>query len=73
MDGAGKELLRLLDGLPLALAQTASYLCEAELETMSYARLYKQQRDYLMRSNGESGSLLVLVEYISDKPALCQR
>ena len=59
MDETGRELLELLDGLPLALAQAASYLRETRLDTTSYVRLYKQQWDDLMRSDGESGSPLV--------------
>src|SRR5437667_3860617 len=59
MDETGRELLGLLDGLPLALAQAASYLRETGLDTTSYVRLYKQQWDDLMRSGGESGSPLV--------------
>jgi len=48
MDAAGTELLGLLDGLPLALAQAASYLRETELDTATYVRLYKEQWDDLM-------------------------
>ena len=58
MSGSTK-LLGLLDGLPLALAQAASYLRETGLDAMSYVRLYGQQWDDLMRSGGESGSPLV--------------
>src|SRR3569833_1721506 len=59
MDEAGAELLGLLDGLPLALAQAASYIRETEVDTTSYVRLYKEQWDELMRSDGESGSPLI--------------
>ena len=59
MDEAGRELLGLLDGLPLALAQAASYIRETGLDTASYLRLYKQQWGDLMGSDGESGSPLV--------------
>src|SRR3569833_950391 len=59
MDEAGAELLGLLDGLPLALAQAASYIRETEVDTTSYDRLYKEQWDELMRSDGESGSPLI--------------
>ena len=59
MDEAGRELLGLLDGLPLALAQAASYIRETGLDTASYVRLYKQQWDDLMRCDGEPGSPLV--------------
>ncbi|KXX75712.1 Kinesin light chain [Madurella mycetomatis] len=62
MDEIGKELLSLLDGLPLALAQAASYLRETELDAATYVRLYKQQWDELMRSDGEAGSPLVEYE-----------
>jgi len=41
------------------LAQAASYLRETELGTASYIRLYKQQWDNLIMSDGESGSPLV--------------
>ncbi|KAK3934113.1 Tetratricopeptide repeat-domain-containing protein [Diplogelasinospora grovesii] len=61
MDEAGRELLGLLDGLPLALAQAASYIRETGLDTASYVRLYKQQWDDLMRCDGESG--LPLIDY----------
>ncbi|KAM7209870.1 HET domain containing protein [Rhypophila decipiens] len=59
LDEAGRELLGLLDGLPLALAQAASYIRETGLDNASYVRLYKQQWDDLMGSDGESGSPLV--------------
>jgi len=49
----------LLDGLPLALAQAATYLRETKLDTASYLRLYKQQWDDLMRYDGETGSPLI--------------
>ncbi|KAG7289881.1 hypothetical protein NEMBOFW57_006258 [Staphylotrichum longicolle] len=62
MDEAGSELLGLLDGLPLALAQAASYLRETELDAATYVRLYKQQWDELMRLEGEAGSPLVEYE-----------
>ncbi|KAK4206258.1 P-loop containing nucleoside triphosphate hydrolase protein, partial [Rhypophila decipiens] len=59
LDEAGRELLGLLDGLPLALAQAASYIRETGLDTASYVRLYKQQWGDLMGFDGESGSPLV--------------
>jgi len=59
MDKAGRELLGLLDGLPLVLAQAASCIRETRLDTASYIRLYKRQWDDLMGSDGESGSPLV--------------
>lgn len=42
MDEAGKELLTELQGLPLALAQAASYLRETKVDMSTYVRLYKQ-------------------------------
>ncbi|KAJ5811278.1 hypothetical protein N7474_007579, partial [Penicillium riverlandense] len=59
IDKTGRELLSLLDGLPLALAQAASYLRETELDTSSYVRLYKQQWDDLIRSDDEYGTSLI--------------
>jgi tetratricopeptide (TPR) repeat protein len=59
MDEAGIELLSLLDGLPLALAQATSYIRETGIDTASYVRLYKQQWDDLMASDGELGSPLL--------------
>jgi tetratricopeptide (TPR) repeat protein len=53
MDEVYRELLDLLDGLPLALAQAASYLRETGLDISSYVRLYKQQWDDLMSSDSE--------------------
>ncbi|KAK4248763.1 hypothetical protein C7999DRAFT_30744 [Corynascus novoguineensis] len=58
LDEAGQELLSLLDGLPLALAQAASYLRETKLDATAYVRLYKQQWDELVRSDGEARSPL---------------
>ncbi|KAL2196387.1 acyl transferase/acyl hydrolase/lysophospholipase [Corynascus similis CBS 632.67] len=58
LDEAGQELLSLLDGLPLALAQAASYLRETNLDATAYVRLYKQQWNELVRSDGEARSLL---------------
>lgn len=44
VDEAGiNELLGLLDGLPLALAQAASYVRESGLDIASYVRLYRQE------------------------------
>ncbi|KAL1892639.1 hypothetical protein Sste5346_006924 [Sporothrix stenoceras] len=59
LDTAGRELLGLLDGLPLALAQAAAYRRETGLDVTSYVRLYKQQWDDLMTSDTESGSPLM--------------
>jgi len=59
MDETGRELLGLLDGLPLALAQAASYLRETGLDVTSYVRLYRQQWDDLMKSDAGSSSPLM--------------
>ncbi|KAK3947253.1 hypothetical protein QBC32DRAFT_224584 [Pseudoneurospora amorphoporcata] len=59
IDEAGTELLRLLDGLPLALAQAAAYIRETGSNTTQYVRLYKQQWDDLMKSSSKSGSPLL--------------
>jgi hypothetical protein len=59
MDETGRELLGLLDGLPLALAQAGSYLRETEIDTASYVRFYKQQWDDLIRSDSEFSTPLV--------------
>ncbi|KUL82145.1 hypothetical protein ZTR_10702 [Talaromyces verruculosus] len=42
------ELLRLLDGLPLALAQAAVYMSETGASFSTYTRLYKEQWKNLM-------------------------
>jgi tetratricopeptide (TPR) repeat protein len=55
----GEELLSLLDGLPLALAQAASYLRETGLDVASYVQLYKQQWDDLMKSDDDAESPLL--------------
>ncbi len=55
MDEAGEELLGLLDGMPLALAQAAAYLRETSLDIASYIQLYTEQWDDLMKS--EEGDL----------------
>ncbi|KAH7131160.1 pfs protein [Dactylonectria macrodidyma] len=43
-----KCLLKLLDGLPLALAQAASYLREKGIDATTYVQIYKHQWDELM-------------------------
>ncbi|KAI3332970.1 FabD/lysophospholipase-like protein [Ustulina deusta] len=58
-----QELLKLLDGLPLALAQAASYLHETGLNPTCYIRLYKQQFDELIGNDSKNGPPL------SDYPA----
>jgi hypothetical protein len=51
-----EELLRLLDGLPLALAQTASYLREERgLDIATYVQFYKQTWQELMKGKDEDG------------------
>jgi len=50
MDDAGRTLLSLLDGLPLALARAAAYIRETGQDIASYVRLYKEQWDDLMKS-----------------------
>ncbi|KAK4251063.1 kinesin light chain [Corynascus novoguineensis] len=62
LDETGQELLDLLDGLPLALAQAASYFRESELNATTYVQLYKQQWDKLTRSDSETSSPLVKYE-----------
>jgi tetratricopeptide (TPR) repeat protein len=44
----GDELLILLDGLPLALAQAAAYMSETGTSFSTYTRLYKEQWRELM-------------------------
>ena len=44
----GDELLGLLDGLPLALAQAAAYMSETGTSFSIYTRLYKEQWRQLM-------------------------
>ena len=41
-------MLRLLDGLPLALAQAAAYMSETGMGFGTYTRLYKEQWQELM-------------------------
>ena len=40
-----KRLLRLLDGLPLAIAQAGAYLQESGMDIEAYLQLYKEQRE----------------------------
>ncbi|CAK7199271.1 hypothetical protein SEUCBS139899_001946 [Sporothrix eucalyptigena] len=73
MDGASKELLGLLDGLPLALAQAASYISETRLDVTSYVRLYKQQWDDLIMSDTEYGILYSDQGRLPEAEAMLQR
>ncbi|KND93937.1 Kinesin light chain [Tolypocladium ophioglossoides CBS 100239] len=51
LDTDYEELFALLDGLPLAIAQAASYLRETGLNPASYVQLYREQWEDLMRSH----------------------
>ncbi|KAH7146805.1 hypothetical protein B0J13DRAFT_621750 [Dactylonectria estremocensis] len=53
------QLLELLDGLPLALAQAASYLREKGVDVATYVQIYKQQWDELMGSRDASSRPLL--------------
>ncbi|KAM5349990.1 hypothetical protein ACJ41O_006495 [Fusarium nematophilum] len=53
------QLLELLDGLPLALAQAASYLREKEIDATTYVQIYKHQWDELMGSRDASSRPLL--------------
>jgi hypothetical protein len=46
-------LLRLLDGLPLAIAQAGAYLEESGVRLARYLRFYEQQWDKLMKADSE--------------------
>jgi tetratricopeptide (TPR) repeat protein len=46
-----EQLLELLDGLPLAIAQAGAYLQESGTDLTTYLRFYKQQWSELMASN----------------------
>ncbi|KAH6633953.1 hypothetical protein B0J18DRAFT_414818 [Chaetomium sp. MPI-SDFR-AT-0129] len=65
LDETGTELLRLLNGLPIALAQAASYLANTELDVATYVRLYKEQWDGLIGPDRISELPLVNHEQIS--------
>jgi hypothetical protein len=52
------ELLKILDGLPLALAQAASHMRETGMCSSTYVRLYKEQWPELM---GECSNLYTLL------------
>ncbi|KAH6975787.1 hypothetical protein EDB80DRAFT_900003 [Ilyonectria destructans] len=53
------QLLELLDGLPLALAQAAAYLREKGVDVATYVQIYKQQWDELMGSRDASSRPLL--------------
>ncbi|RYO97400.1 hypothetical protein DL765_011244 [Monosporascus sp. GIB2] len=59
LDTGSEELVSLLDGLPLALAQAASYLRETGLECSTYIDLYQNQWDDLIKCANISGSPLL--------------
>ncbi|KAK1774869.1 hypothetical protein QBC45DRAFT_360957 [Copromyces sp. CBS 386.78] len=54
MDDDAQKLLRLLEGLPLALAQAAAYMEELNLDVASYIRLYEQQWGKLFQNTDSS-------------------
>ncbi|KAF5665043.1 tetratricopeptide repeat domain-containing protein [Fusarium denticulatum] len=54
-----ENLLKLLHGLPLALAQAGSYLREKSVDVTTYVRIYNKQWDELMGSRD-----------VSDRPLL---
>lgn len=53
-----EELFRLLDGLPLAIAQASAYLRQSEISVAKYIQLYNQQWKSLMESQDQSGAPL---------------
>lgn len=53
-----QELLDLLKGLPLALAQAASYLRELRVTVAEYVDMYKQEWEDLMRHAESTTPLL---------------
>jgi hypothetical protein len=54
----GEALLKLLDGLPLAIAQAASYLRQSGISVGKYIELYEQQWKGLMESQDRAGTPL---------------
>lgn len=50
-----EELFRLLDGLPLAIAQASAYLRQSGISVAKYIQLYKQQWKSLMESQDRAG------------------
>ncbi|KAJ9634597.1 hypothetical protein H2199_008880 [Coniosporium tulheliwenetii] len=57
-DPNAEGLLSLLYGLPLALAQAASYLRETGIDFATYTKFYKQQWKELMESHDDTGTPL---------------
>jgi len=53
-----ETLLSLLHGLPLALAQAASYLRETGIDFATYIKFYKQQWKELMEPHDDTGTPL---------------
>ena len=53
-----EELFRLLDGLPLAIAQASAYLRQSEISVAKYIQLYNQQWKSLMESQDRTGAPL---------------
>lgn len=54
----GEQLLRRLDGLPLAIAQAGACLEESEISVEAYLLLYDQQWNELMAMDDEDGAPL---------------
>jgi tetratricopeptide (TPR) repeat protein len=54
----GKQLLKRLDGLPLAIAQAGAYLQESGIGLTTYLRFYEQQWDELMEVGYEGDAPL---------------
>lgn len=53
-----EELFKLLDGLPLAIAQASAYLRQSEISITKYIQLYNQQWKSLMESQDRPGAPL---------------
>ena len=52
------ELLHLLDGLPLALAQASAFMKETSTSFADYIEFYRSQYREIMNSNGDAGQPL---------------
>ncbi|KAK5241405.1 hypothetical protein LTS06_012108, partial [Exophiala xenobiotica] len=59
----GSQLLKLLDGLPLALTQAAAYMQQTGTNFTQYINLYNNQWKDLMQSQEEAGGSIPLPEY----------